>query len=367
MTELSAKLSAPDSPQREGSTPRSMAFRGGRAPALPLMLCLLIGLLLLSLTLGSVSIPADQVISALLGGETEKPAWAQIVLRFRAPKAAAALLSGMALGVSGLLMQTWFRNPLAEPFVLGVSSGASLGVALVVLLAGGAGGALLAGLGFAGDLLLTAAAGIGAAVSMTLVLLCAMRLRSNLTLLILGLMFGYLVSAVVSLLLYFARPERIQAYISWTFGSFSGVTAGQIPLLLLPVMAGLLLAASQIKPLNALLLGEDYARSLGIQLRRTRICIVLATALLVSAVTAFCGPIGFIGIAVPHLARAILRSADHRLLLPGTCLGGGIVALTAALIAELPGQNLALPLNVVTAAMGAPVVILVILRQYRGG
>ena len=367
MTELSAKLARTTIPESRDATARAIAWRGRHGPALTLMLCLLIGLLLLSLTLGSVSIPTDQVISALLGGETEEPAWAQIVLRFRLPKAATALLSGMALGLSGLLMQTWFRNPLAEPFVLGVSSGASLGVALVVLLAGGAGGALLAGLGFAGDLLLTVAAGIGAALSMTLVLLCALRLRSNLTLLILGLMFGYFVSAVVSLLLYFAQPERIQAYISWTFGSFSGVTAHQIPLLLLPILAGLLLSASQMKPLNALLLGEDYARSLGIQLRRTRLCIVLATALLVSAVTAFCGPIGFIGIAVPHLARAILRSADHRLLLPATCLSGGIVALAAALIAELPGQNLALPLNVVTAAMGAPVVIAVILRQYRGG
>ena len=367
MNELSAKFAPSHARDTSDSTALLTLWNGRRAPALMLMLCLLLALLLLSLTLGSVSIPTDQVISALLGRETDQAAWAQIVQKFRLPKAVTALLSGMALGVSGLLMQTWFRNPLAEPFVLGVSSGASLGVALVVLLSGGAGGALLAGLGFAGDLLLTLAAGIGAGLSMTLVLLFAMRLRSNLTLLILGLMFGYLVSAIVSLLLYFAQPERIQAYISWTFGSFSGLTADQIPLLTAPVVAGLLLSASQIKALNALLLGEDYARSLGIQIGRTRTCIVLSTALLVSAVTAFCGPIGFIGIAVPHFARAVLRKSDHLLLLPGTCLAGGIVALAASLIAEMPGHQLALPLNVVTAAMGAPVVIIVILRQYRGG
>ena len=331
--------------------------------ALALLLCLL---LTLSLALGSASIPLDQIVTALLGGQTENPAWTNIVLKFRLPKTLTAMLAGMALGVSGLLMQTWFRNPLAEPFVLGVSSGASLGVALVVLGAGTAGGALLGGLGLAGDWLLTAAAGIGAAVSMSLVLLVAARIERGVTLLILGLMFGYMVAALVSLLLYFALPERIQAYINWTFGSFSGVTIGQLPILTLPVVAGLLLAAALVKPLNALLLSEAYAQSLGMQLRRTRLCIVLATALLVSAVTAFCGPIAFIGIAVPHLCRGLLGSSDHRLLLPGTVLAGACVALAAALIAELPGNQVVLPLNVVTALMGAPVVMLVVLRRARG-
>ena len=218
--------------------------------ALALLLCLL---LTLSLALGSASIPLDQILAALLGGQTDNPAWTNIVLKFRLPKTLTAMLAGMALGVSGLLMQTWFRNPLAEPFVLGVSSGASLGVALVVLGAGTAGGALLGGLGLAGDWLLTAAAGIGAAVSMSLVLLVATRIEQGVTLLILGLMFGYLVAALVSLLLYFALPERIQAYINWTFGSFSGVTLEQLPILTLPVVAGLLLAAALVKPLNALL------------------------------------------------------------------------------------------------------------------
>lgn len=341
-------------------------FAGARPMLLLGLPFLLLLLLLLSLALGSASIPLDQIMSVLLGGEADQIAWTNIVLKFRLPKTVTAVLAGMALGVSGLLMQTYFRNPLAEPFVLGVSSGASLGVALVVLTAGGVGGALLAGLGLASDLLLTAAAGLGAACTMALVMLVALRVQSSVTLLILGLMFGYLVSALVSLLLYFALPERIQAYINWTFGSFSGVTAAQLPILALIVAAGLLLSTALVKPLNALLLGEDYALSLGMHPRLTRFGIVLATALLVSAVTAFCGPIAFLGIAVPHLCRGLLGSADHRLLLPGTMLTGACIALCASIIAELPGNNLVLPLNVVTALLGAPVVMLVVLRKVRG-
>ena len=332
-----------------------------------LLMSLALGmLLLLSLALGSVSIPMEQILSALLHGESDKAAWTNIALKFRLPKTLTAMLAGMALGASGLLMQTYFRNPLAEPFVLGVSSGASLGVALVVLTSGASGLAMMAGLGFAGDLLLTTAAGLGAGLTMGLVLLVATRIRSNLTLLILGLMFGYLVASLVSLLLYFALPERIQAYINWTFGSFSGVTLDQLPILAAFVCAGLLIAATAVKALNALLLGEDYARSMGTNLRRARLVIVLSTALLVSAVTAFCGPIAFVGIAAPHLCRGILRVSDHRTLLPGACLCGAIATVCASIIAELPGNNLVLPLNVITALLGAPVVMLVILRQFRG-
>ena len=363
MSQLAGKAQA-------GNLPRDRLMRrefsGAKPALLPLLLALLGLLLLLSLALGSASIPLDQIVKVLLGGQADHESWTNIILKFRLPKTATAALAGMALGVSGLLMQTYFRNPLAEPFVLGVSSGASLGVALVVLSAGAAGGALLAGLGLAGDLLLTAAAGAGAALSMTLVLLVAARVDSSVTLLLLGLMFGYLAGALVSLLLYFALPERIQAYVNWTFGSFSGVTAAQLPILALFVLSGLLLSAALVKPLNALLLGEDYARSLGIHLKWTRCAIILATALLVSAVTAFCGPIAFLGIAVPHLCRGLLGSSDHRLLLPGTCLTGACMALCASLIAELPGNNLVLPLNVVTALLGAPVVMLVALRQMRG-
>jgi len=344
----------------------SREFSAARPLILLAMALLLCGLLLLSLALGSASIPLDQVLSVLLSGEAEKQAWTNIVLKFRLPRTATAMLAGMALGVSGLLMQTYFRNPLAEPFVLGVSAGASLGVALVVLTSGVAGGAMLAGLGLAGDLLLTVAAGLGAAITMGLVLLVATRIQNSVTLLILGLMFGYLVAALVSLLLYFALPERIQAYINWTFGSFSGVTSEQTPMLAAFVLGGLLLSAALVKPLNALHLGEDCARSLGVNLKWTRFGIVLATALLVSAVTAFCGPIAFIGIAVPHICRALLNSVDHRLLLPAACLAGGCVALCASIIAELPANQLVLPLNVVTALLGAPVVMLVMLRGARG-
>ena len=351
------------SPDAASSPP---VFAPSRKLALPALLALLLALLTLNLALGSASIPLEQILRILLGGAPDHPPWQQIVLKIRLPKTATAALAGMALGASGLLMQTYFRNPLAEPFVLGVSSGASLGVALVALGAGAFGGALLAGLGLAGDLLMTLAAGLGAAISMSLALLVAIRVQNSVTLLILGLMFGYFVGAMVSLLLYFALPERIQAYINWTFGSFGGVTKGQLPILFGFVLAGLLLSALLIKPLNALLLGDEMARSLGIDLRRARIGIVTATALLVSAVTAFCGPIAFIGIAVPHLSRGLLASSDHRLLLPATCLTGACVALCAAIIAELPGNNLALPLNVVTALLGAPVVMLVALRHARG-
>ena len=331
-----------------------------------LLLVLLVGLggvFLLSLSIGSVGIPFDQIVTVLLGGEAERTSWTNIVLKFRLPKATTALLAGAALGVSGLMMQTFFRNPLAGPFVLGISSGASLGVALVVLSAGTVGGTLLAGFGLTGDLLLASAAALGAGLTMLIVLLVAGRVQSSMTLLILGLMMGYLVSAAVSLLLYFAIPERIQAYISWTFGSFSGVTWGQMPILAGGVLVGLGIALGLTKSLNALLLGEGYARSLGLNVGLTRIAVVSATAVLAGSVTAFCGPIGFVGIAVPHLCRSLFNTSDHRVLVPGTILMGAIVALVAALLAEVPGNNLVLPLNAVTALIGAPVVIAVILQR----
>jgi len=336
---------------------------GLRPLLLLVLLSTLVGIFLLSLTVGSVSIPFDQIISVLLGGEADKTSWTNIVLKFRLPKAMTAALAGAALGVSGLMMQTFFRNPLAGPFVLGISSGASLGVALVVLTAGTVGTTLLAGFNMKGDLLMATAAALGAGMTMLLVLLVAGRVQSSMTLLILGLMMGYLVSASVSLLLYFAIPERIQAYISWTFGSFGGVTWSQMPILAGSIIGGLAIALGLTKSLNALLLGEGYARSLGMNISLTRIAVVGATALLAGAVTAFCGPIGFVGIAVPHLCRSLFNTSDHRVLLPGTILMGAIVALIASLIAEVPGNNAILPLNAITAMIGAPVVIMVILRR----
>lgn len=336
----------------------------GLRPAL--LVALLIGLgaaFLLSLAVGSVTIPLDQIFTVLLGGEPERASWSNIILRVRLPKATTAALAGAALGVSGLMMQTLFRNPLADPAVLGVNAGASLGVALVVLSAGTVGGALLAGFGLLGDLALASAAAIGAGTTMVIVLAVAGRVAGGITLLIVGLMIGYLVSAAVSLLLFFAIPERIQAYISWTFGSFGGVTWDQMPILAGAVIVGLVMALGLVKSLNALLMGEGYARSVGLNVALTRMVIVTATALLAGAVTAFCGPIGFIGIAVPHVCRSLFNTSDHRVLVPGTILLGAIVAIVAALIAEVPGRNVILPLNAVTALIGAPVVMIVILRR----
>jgi iron complex transport system permease protein len=327
------------------------------------LLAALLGMFLLSLAAGSVNIPLDQTITVLLGGQPERASWANIVLKVRLPKAITATLAGAALSVSGLMMQTLFRNPLAASDVLGINSGASLGVALVVLSAGVGAGTLLSGVSFISDLSLAAAAMLGAGLTLALILFVARRVESGLTLLILGLMIGSLTFALVSLLLYFSIPERIQAYINWGFGSFGGVTWSQLPILVMAVLAGLLLSGALGKTLNTLLLGETYAASLGLNVRLTRLLIIVATALLTGTVTAFCGPVSFSGVAVPHLCRSLLNTSDHRVLIPGTVLMGAIVALIVALIAELPGSNIILPLNAVMALFGAPVVIWVILRQ----
>lgn len=324
----------------------------------------LIAVFLLSLSLGSVSIPVEQIVTILFGGTPEKTSWATIVLKFRLPKAITAALAGAALSASGLQMQTLFRNPLADPFVLGISSGASLGVALVVLVAGVAGGSsLLAGVSLVGDVSLAVASIIGSALVLLLVMAVARRVQSTMTLLILGLMFGYATSALVSVLLYFSIAERIQAYISWTFGSFSGVTWGQLQVFGPVVVVALIFSHLLVKPLNALLLGETYARSMGLNVRLARLGVIATSASLAGVVTAFCGPIGFLGIAVPHLCRSLFHTSDHRLLMPSVVLLGGILAVAADLLAQLPGSQLMLPLNAVTALLGAPVVTWVILRQ----
>lgn len=330
----------------------------------PVTLLVLLGVCLIAflarLALGSVNIPLREVIVILSGGEASRSTWESIVLRLRLPGAVTAALAGAALSVSGLQMQTFFRNPLAGPFVIGISSGASLGVALVVL----GGSTLLTTNGFQGDLGITLAACVGATAVMVLVLGVARRVRSSMTLLVLGVMFGYATGALVSLLMYFSRPDEISAYISWTFGSFSGVPWGAIKIYAPVILAALALALALSKPLNALLLGEAYARSMGLNVQRARIWIIASAAFLAGTVTAFCGPISFIGLAVPHLCRSLLNTSDHRLLLPATVLLGAIVALTADLIAQVPTmQNVTLPLNAVTAVFGAPVVIWVILRR----
>jgi iron complex transport system permease protein len=316
----------------------------------------------LSLTLGSVRIPLVDILTILLGGEPARSTWTTIVLDFRLPKMLTAVLAGSALAISGLQMQTLFRNPLAGPFVLGINSGASLGVALVVLSFGTATSGLLAALGFLGNFGIVVAASLGSGLVLFLVMIVARRVN-NMTLLIVGLLFGYATSAIVSVLLYFAIAERIQAYITWTFGSFGGVTWGQLQVLAPAVLLALAIAWLSAKPLNALLLGEAYARSLGLTVQRARFLILTSASILAGAITAFCGPIAFIGVAVPHLCRSLFNSSDHRVLVPATIMMGAIVALTADLIAQLPGSQTVLPLNAVTALIGAPVVAWVILRK----
>ncbi|MFW5748489.1 MAG: iron chelate uptake ABC transporter family permease subunit [Chloroflexota bacterium] len=327
------------------------------------MTALLAGAFLLRLAVGSVSIPLDEVINLLLGNDASRSSWRIIVLDVRLPTALTAMLAGAGLSIGGLLMQTLFRNPLADPFILGVSSGASLGVAVIVLTVGSATTMFLAGLGLLGDLGLALAASIGAGAVMLIVLLVARRVSNGITLLILGLLFSYMTTAAVSMLIYFSIPERIQAYISWTFGSFSGVTWGQLVIMTPVIVLGLLGAAVISKPLNVLLLGEAYAVSMGVDIRRMRYGIIIVTSVLAGTVTAFCGPIGFIGIAVPHLCRSLFNTSDHRLLIPAAILAGAIIALLTSLIAGVPGSNVVLPLNAVMALVGAPVVIWVILRR----
>ncbi len=336
-------------------------------PRLLLPLALLtLALFTLSLVLGSVAIPLADIARILLGGEPTQPTWSAIVLQLRLPKALTALFAGASLGVAGALMQTFFRNPLAGPFILGVSAGASLGVAIVILITGTLGSVLLAGSSALGDLGMTVAASLGAALSLGLVLLVARRVQNTVTLLLVGIMLASFTSGLVSILLHFSIPERIQAYVRWTFGSFGGVSLGQLPILLPILCLGLLLAYLQCKALNALLLGEDYARSLGVNVWRARIGILLAAAILGGAVTAYCGPIAFLGLAIPHLCRGIFQTADHRALFLPLLLIGGSTAQLAALVASLPGSPYALPLNAVAALIGVPVVLRVLLARPGG-
>ncbi|BAZ18249.1 transport system permease protein (plasmid) [Calothrix sp. NIES-4071] len=320
---------------------------------------------LLDIALGSVQIPISEVVKVLFGGEADKASWTNIIWKFRLPKAITATLAGAALGVSGLQMQTIFRNPLAGPFVLGISSGASLGVAIVVLTANLAGaGAIFQTLGILGDLTLVIASSLGAAAVLGLVLLVSHRVQDTMTLLILGLLFGYATSALVSILLQFSDSQKIQAYLQWTFGSFAAVTWRQMPILISVVLLGLLVAVILSKPLNVLLVGESYALTLGLNLERTRFWIITSASILAGAITAFCGPIAFLGVAVPHLCRSTFSSCDHRILVPAVIIMGAIMALIADLMCTIPGNQTVLPLNSVTALIGTPVVSWVILRRY---
>jgi len=336
---------------------------GVRRGVLLLLAGLALGAFALSLALGPVFIPLDEVLRILLGGQASRETWETIVISIRLPKAITALLAGAALSVAGLQMQTLFRNPLADPFILGVSSGASLGVALVVLGGASVSVSVFGRSALLGDFGLASASTLGAASIFLLILTIARRVQNVVTLLVLGLMVGYLTSAVVSLLIYFSLPEQVAAYVNWTFGSFGGVTWGQMQVFAPALLVGLGIALASVKPLNALLLGEGYARSMGVNVRTARWWITASASLLAGAVTAFCGPIGFLGIAVPHLCRAIFGTSDHRILMPSAILLGGTLAILFDFISQMPGARFALPVNVITSFVGAPIVLWVVLRR----
>ena len=316
-----------------------------------------------NLWMGSVDIPAEAVGRILLGCEVDNEAWAFIVRESRVPLCVTALLSGAALSVSGLMLQTAFGNPLADPSILGISSGASLGVALVMLAGGGtvAAGAF----SLSGFLAAVLGALVGALVVMGLILFLSTLIRSNVMLLIAGIMVGYIVSSAISLLNFFATAEGVHSYMIWGMGNFGGVSSGQLPWFSAVVAGGLLWAVLLVKPLNALLLGERYAENLGVNVRWVRGQLLGVTGLLTAVVTAFCGPVAFIGLAVPHVARLLLGTSNHNALLPVTMLCGAAVALLCNLLCILPGEWGMIPLNAVTPVLGAPVIVYVIVRQRR--
>jgi iron complex transport system permease protein len=284
-------------------------------------------------------------------------------MKFRLPKAITALVVGIALSLSGLQMQTVFRNPMAGPDVLGVSSGASLGVAIVIL--GVPAGFISGNLQNIGNWVLVSSAWVGAGAVMLLIMFISSRIRNIMTILILGIMLASGISAIVSILQYFSNETMLKAYVIWTLGSLGNLTAGQLKILIYSVSAGILLSIVSVKMLNALLLGENYAASIGLKIKRSRILIFACTSILAGSVTAFCGPIGFIGIAVPHIARNIFKTSNHLILVPGSIIIGGIIMLVSDIISQLPGSENVLPINSVTSLIGIPVVIWVILRNKR--
>jgi iron complex transport system permease protein len=327
-----------------------------------LLSVILVLLFLGSLVTGTVNIPAGTIVHILLGGEPARPEWSVIVMDLRLPKAITALLAGMALSVSGLQMQTVFRNPLAGPYVLGISAGASLGVAIAVM-----GLAFISGSSSAipGNWTVVVSAWLGSGVVLFLILMVSFRVRDIMTILILGIMFGSAVSAIVSVMQYFSTESMLKSFMIWTMGSLGAVTGSQLRIMIPAVAGGLLLSVGSVKLLNALLLGENYARTLGVNIFGGRLLVFLSTSLLAGTVTAFCGPIAFVGIAVPHLARIIFKNADHAVLVPATILSGGIIMLLGDIISQLPGFSGTIPINSVTALMGVPVIIWIVIRNQK--
>ncbi len=322
-------------------------------------------LFLINLAFGSVSIPLDQVANILTGGSSGKASWDFIILQSRLPQAITAIFCGASLAVSGLMLQTYFRNPLAGPSVLGISNGASLGVAIVMLALGGtlgAAGEMGTGLKLTGSVLVIIAAFAGAVIVTMLYLVVTRFIKSNLIILILGIMVGYMTSSVVTLLNFFATVENVHSFVSWGMGSFSNVTTAQLPLLCGTSLVGIIIALALTKSFNMLLLGENYAANLGANLSIIRSMVLISTGILTAVTTAFCGPVSFIGLAVPHIARLIINSEDHRVLLPATLMSGAAIAMLCNIISVLP-QQMIIPLNAVTPLFGAPVIIYIILKR----
>lgn len=322
---------------------------------------LIVVLFALNLLLGSVSIPAGDVLRILMGDDSLKPSWQFIILESRLPQAITATLCGASLAVSGLLLQTAFRNPLAGPSIFGINSGAGLGVALVMLFLGG--GLSVGSLQLSGFAAILVAAFIGAMAVMALIFFFSTLVRNNVMLLIIGIMIGYISNSAISLLNFFATDEGVKSYMVWGMGSFGGVSMANMPVFVSVSLIGLFGALLLIKPLNALLLGDRYAENLGVNILRVRNWLLIVTGLLTAITTAFCGPVAFIGLAVPHIARLLLTTDNHRQLLPATMLCGAVVALVCNLICFLPGESGVIPLNAVTPLIGAPVIIYVIARK----
>lgn len=320
----------------------------------------IIALFVINIIYGAVKIPINSIIDIFSGNDEVNESWEYIILQTRLPQALTAILCGGALAVSGLLLQTAFCNPLAGPSIFGINSGASLGVAFVMLLFGGS---ITAGaVSVTGFLAVLIAAFVGAVAVMAVLLFFSNLVNNNVMLLITGIMIGYISSSAISLLNFFATEEGVHSYMIWGLGNFGGVSMAQMPLFAAVTIVGLICALLLIKPLNAVLLGEQYAENLGINTIKLRNCLLLVTGLLTAVTTAYCGPIAFIGLAVPHIARMLLKTDNHRYLIPGTILSGAAISLLCNIICVLPGDNGIIPLNAVTPIMGAPVIIYVIIK-----
>lgn len=328
-----------------------------------LLLLATVTLFLANVSLGSVSIPFEEVVRSLFSKPMSKESWEIILWNFRIPKAITAVLVGIGLSMSGLLMQTLFRNPLAGPYVLGLSSGASLGVALIILGAGFL--PLSISTFFLSNYGLVLASSLGSFLVLLAVLLVSQQLKDTMAILIVGLMFGSFTSAIVSVLSYFTSAEKLQKFTFWSMGSISNLSWHEISLLTLFVLIGISISFLVIKPLNALLLGEKYAQSIGIDYKKTRLIIIIATSILAGSITAFAGPIAFVGLAVPHMAKLVFQTSNHFVLFWSTLLLGAIVMLSCDIIAQVPGNDMTLPINAITSVMGAPVVIWLLVRKKR--